>query len=309
MTARRTFTIGTRGSRLALRQTEMVVDALRRAHPECRFEVKTIRTEGDRRQGASLHVIGGQGVFVKALEIALLEREIDLAVHSLKDVPTQLSQGLVLAAVLEREDVRDALVSRDGRTLVDLPAGARVGTGSFRRGAQVLAARPDLEIVDIRGNVDTRLRKVAEGELDAVLLAAAGLARLGALEHAAELVDPSVVLPAVGQAALAVEVRADDHELIRIVAALNHPATFAATAAERAFLRRLGGGCAVPVGAYGRVDGERLTLDGMVAAPDGSRIIRGQAEGETWDAERLGEQLAEAVLARGAAALLEEAGT
>ena len=307
MTSRRAFTVGTRGSRLALRQTELVVDALRRAHPDREFVVRTVATEGDRRPDASLRVIGGRGVFVKALESALLAGEIDLAVHSLKDVPTELAPGLTLAAVTERGDVRDALVSRTGARLAALPAGARVGSGSLRRAAQVLALRPDLRVVDIRGNVDTRLRKVTEGEVDAVLLAAAGLDRLGWLDRAAELLDPEVVLPAVGQAALTVEVRADDAELAELLAAVHHGPTAAATAAERAFLRGLGGGCAVPVGAYGRVAGGRLVLDGLVAAPDGSRTVRERAEGSAAEAESVGARLAEAVLAQGAASLLREA--
>lgn len=212
--------VGSRGSQLALRQTEQVVAALRRFHPGVEFRVYPVRTEGDRRARAPLSRIGGQGVFVRELEARLATGEVDLAVHSLKDVPTELALGLTLAAVPAREDPGDALVSRRGLRLAELPAGARVGTGSARRAVQARALRPDLEYVDIRGNVDTRLRRVREGSVDAVILAAAGLARLGRLGEAAEVLDVETMLPAAGQGALAVEARTDDAELCALVAPL-----------------------------------------------------------------------------------------
>ncbi|HET8945118.1 MAG TPA: hydroxymethylbilane synthase, partial [Dehalococcoidia bacterium] len=245
----RTFIVGTRGSALALTQTGFVVDALRKAHPAAHFETRTIHTEGD-RSAASLSEIGGRGVFVIEIERALLAREIDIAVHSLKDLPADETEGLAIAAVYEREDPRDVLVSRDGLALDRLPAGAVIGTGSPRRAAQVMAARPDLAIADIRGNVDTRLRKVADGEYDATVLAAAGLRRLGWLDRANQIFETDQMLPAVGQGALAVQTRADDAEAVAAVSVLDHTPTRAAVTAERAFERRLGGGCHAAIAAY-----------------------------------------------------------
>ncbi len=299
MTAK-TLTVGSRGSRLALRQTELVVAELARQHPRVRFEIRQVRTSGDRRHDVSLSVIGGQGVFVKELESALLAGEIDLAVHSLKDMTTDITPGLAIAAVPRRGDVRDALVSRGGQTLADLPAGARVGTGSLRRAVQVRAFRPDLEVIDIRGNIDTRMRKVAEGQAAAVLLAAAGLERLGWLERAAELLPVEVMLPAVGQGALAVETRADDAATREVVAAIDDPETGLATQAEKAFLDRLGGGCRVPIAALATVDGRVLRLRGLVAEVDGPRIVRGEVSGPLETAEALGVGLAEDLLKQGA---------
>ncbi len=244
----RSFVIGTRGSRLALRQTDIVLNALRSACTAARLDVRAIRTAGDRSR-ASLSEIGGRGVFVVELERALLSGEIDIAVHSLKDLPSLETPGLTIAAVTLREDPRDALVSRDGRLLSDLPPRAVVGTGSPRRAAQLLALRPDLRVADIRGNVDTRIRKVQDGDYDAVVLAAAGLARLGCLDRAAEILPPEVMLPAAGQGALAVQARTDDGEAAELVRAVDHPDTRAAVTAERAFERRLGGGCQAAIAA------------------------------------------------------------
>ena len=263
--AGRTFIVGSRGSRLAVRQTEIVLEGLRRLHPSAAFQVRTIKTAGDRTT-ASLNEIGGRGVFVIELERELLSGGIDIAVHSLKDLPSQETSGLTIAAVPPREDARDALFSRDARTLAGIPAGARVGTGSPRRAAQITALRPDLVIADIRGNVDTRLRKVEEGEYDAVVLAAAGLARLGWLDRAAQVFDPGEMLPAVGQGALAVQVREEDSETRSLVSAADDAATRAAVTAERAFERRLGGGCHAAIAAFGEFVGffghiERGSLD------------------------------------------------
>jgi len=280
-----TVRIGTRASRLALTQTGHVADALARLGG---FAVDTVhvRTEGDRLTG-SLASLGGTGVFVTALRDALLDGRCDVAVHSLKDLPTTPAPGLTVAAVPLREDPRDVLCARDGLTLAGLPAGARVGTGSPRRAAQLLAARPDLEVVDIRGNVDTRLGRVAgssgPGDLDAVVLARAGLARLGRLDAVTEALDPGVMLPAPGQGALAVEVRSADlvtpptpvlAALATALAALDDRPTRLAVAAERALLARLEAGCAAPVGALARVDGTRLDVEAVVARTDGTGSLR-----------------------------------
>jgi hydroxymethylbilane synthase len=303
----RVIVVGSRGSRLALRQTELVLAELRRRFPGRRFQVQEVRTTGDRRPDTPLAAIGGQGVFVKELETALRARRVDLAVHSLKDVPSEVGRGLVLAAVTERGDVRDAVVSREHRRLAELPAGSRVGTGSLRRAVQVQALRPDLQVVELRGNVDTRLRKVEEGLVDAAILAAAGLARLGYLERAAELLDTDAMLPAIGQGALALEARADDAEVIEMASSLDHRDTRLATAAERAFLTRLGGGCRLPMAALGVVEGDSLRLRGLIADPEGRRLLRGEMTGPASDAEALGAALAEQLLAQGAAELIAEA--
>ncbi len=307
----RTFTVGTRGSRLALRQTDIALEALRAANPDAAFAVKPIRTEGD-RSSASLSEIGGRGVFVIEIERALLAgaqtggrlSEIDIAVHSLKDLPSEETPDLTIAATLRREDPRDALVSRDGVLLADLPLGATVGTGSPRRASQVLAMRPDLRIMDIRGNVDTRIRKVDDGEYDAVVLAAAGLLRLGCLDRASEIFDADRFLPAVGQGALAVQVRSNDSDALAVVCSADDEDTRDAVMAERAFERRLGGGCHAAIAALGRVDGQRIHLRGLVGGVDG-RLLRAEAEGARAEAVALGEQLAERLLAAGAGALLE----
>jgi hydroxymethylbilane synthase len=299
----RTFTIGTRGIRLALRQAEIVGQALAQAHPNRKFQIGTVETTGDRRQDLPFRELG-QGVFVKELEAALLHGQIDMAVHSLKDMPTLLPEGLAIGAVTEREDVRDAFVSRNGFPLSGLSPGCRVGTGSVRRAAQIRAFRPDVEVTEIRGNVDTRLRKVAEGEVDGVVLAMAGLARLGWLRRATEVLGVDIMLPAVGQGALAVEARADDQEVIDLVAAADHSDTHLATSAERAFLRRLGGGCSLPIAALGTVKEARLHLIGLVATPNGIHLIRDQMEGDAMEAEALGVQLAELLIAQGAAKIL-----
>ena len=303
----RTFRVGTRGSALATRQTGIVIDSLRADRPSASFETVTIRTAGDRSR-ASLSEIGGRGVFVVELERALLAGDIDIAVHSLKDLPGTDTEGLTIAAVPRREDPRDALISRDGLHLDDLPPGARIGTGSPRRAAQLLARRPDLTVADIRGNVDTRFRKVDKGEYDAVVLAAAGLARLGWLDRATELLPFDVMLPAVGQGALAVQVRANDGEAIAIVRAAGDPETAAAVAAERAFERRLGGGCHAAIAALAQTIGARLRLRGLVADVSGARLLRAESEGPVADAESLGLRLAERLISEGASQLLEAVG-
>ncbi len=304
----RTFIVGTRGSPLALRQTEIALEALRAAYPGAAFETRTIQVSGE-RSTASLSEIGGRGVFVIEIESALLAGEIDIAVHSLKDLPSEETVGLTIGATLPREDPRDALVSRSGARLADLPPGATVATGSPRRAVQVIAARPDVIVSDIRGNVDTRVRKVEDGEYDAVILAAAGLKRLGWLERAAQVFEPEEMLPAVGQGALAVQVRSDDAEALAIVAAMDDPATHAAITAERAFERRLGGGCSAAIGGYATLspgpiaDRAPLLLRGLVGEP-GGRILRAEMEGVASEAEMLGVRLAEYLIGQGAEELL-----
>jgi hydroxymethylbilane synthase len=290
--------LGTRASTLAKIQSGLVADAI--GGP---VELVEISTAGDRSR-APITTLGSTGVFVSALRDALLAGEIDLAVHSYKDLPTAPADGLSLAAVPQREDPRDALVARDGLRLADLPAGARVGTGAARRVSQLRAARPDLELVPIRGNVDTRLRMVTEGRLDAVVVAAAGLVRLGLTDRVTELLDPTVLLPAPAQGALAVECRDDDSELTARLAELNHPASRAAVIAERAMLATLEAGCSAPLGALAEHKDDTLVLRGVVASLDGTSAIRREATGSITDAARLGHGLATALLAAGASDLL-----
>lgn len=285
---RRAFVIGARGSRLSLRQVNIVIEALRRVHPGIEVEVRKIGTEGD-RSDAPLSQIGGQGVFTKAIEDALLAGRIDIAVHSLKDLPPRTPDGLVIAAVPEREDVRDALVTRAGG-LASLPPHARIGTGSERRAVQLRALRPDIEPAEIRGNVDTRIRKVESGEYDAAVLALAGLRRLGLETRAAQVFGVEEIMPAVGQGALGVEVRADDRAVLEAVSAIDDARTRAAVTAERAFLDVLGAGCRMPVGAHATADGEALRLAAVIGA--GGRLLRGDVTGRPEEAAALGRALA-----------------
>ncbi|MBI3953059.1 MAG: hydroxymethylbilane synthase [Chloroflexi bacterium] len=308
----REFRVGTRGSRLARAQTDIILERLRRAQPAAAFRVVEIKTEGDRRSQAPLLPLAGRGIFVKELEQALREGRIDLAVHSLKDLPSAVSPDLCLAAIGAREDPRDALVSRERRRLSELAPGARLGTSSPRRVAQLRAFRPDLDLLPIRGNVDSRVRKVSEGgpsagsvqALDGIVLALAGLKRLGLEGQAAEVIPTEVCLPAVGQGALAIETRADDSETIALARLCDHEPTRWATAAERAFLHALGGGCQTPIAAYGRLNGQTLALDGLVAAPDGSRLLRERVSGAAQDAESLGQELARRMFGLGARELI-----
>lgn len=296
--------VGTRASALATTQTGHVVDALAAAG-DLTLSTVHIRTDGDRLKG-SLSSLGGTGVFVTALRDALLDGRCDVAVHSLKDLPTGDAEGLVIGAIPVREDPADALCARDGLKLADLPLGARVGTGSPRRRAQLLAARPDLDVVDIRGNVDTRLGRIAT-DLDAVVLARAGLARLGRLDAVTEAFGPDVMAPAPGQGALAIEVRADvDGPLADALRALDHRPTRFAVTAERALLARLEAGCAAPIGAWASLRGSTIRLDAVVARPDGTATLKrglsAQAETED-DARALGSALADELLEHGAADL------
>src|SRR5688500_205881 len=279
-----TIRLGTRGSALARRQTELVSQALTTAHPGILIETVEVRTEGDRRQDVPLEEMGGQGVFVKEIEQRLLTGEIDIAVHSLKDMPSDLPAGLTIGALMPRGDVRDALVGRDGLDLDGLPARARIGSDSRRRAVQLMALRPDIDVVSIRGNVDTRLRKVDAGEYDAVALAVAGLERLGLGGRATQVFSEREVLPAAGQGAIAVECRAADVETLELLAAIDDSPTRAATDAERAFLRAMGAGCRLPIAAYATVDEGTLRLEAMIA-DDAGKMYRGAASGSVESAE------------------------
>jgi hydroxymethylbilane synthase len=287
--------IGSRGSQLALWQARWIQARLAAMGLESRIEI--IKTTGDKVQNVPLSSVGGKGLFTKEIEDALLARQVDLAVHSLKDLPTQIPEGLQIAAIPEREDPRDAMV---GQRLADLRKGAKVGTSSLRRSAQLRRLRPDLQVESVRGNVDTRLRKLDEGQYESIVLAAAGLTRLGWSARIAELLDPEVMCPAVGQGALAVETRVGEN----VCQALDHAKTRAAVTAERAVLSALGGGCLTPIGAHARVEGEQLRLMAIVLSPDGAQSVRDTAEGPVTGAERLGRELGEKLLKQGAARLL-----
>jgi hydroxymethylbilane synthase len=300
-----TVKVATRGSLLARTQTGWVVDQLQALHPGLTFETEIYKTVGDRVLDVALSQIGGKGLFTKELEEALLDGRADLAVHSLKDLPTELPEGLAIGCIPERADPRDALVSREGLDLQHLPAGAKVGTSSLRRLAQLRAIRPDLEYVSIRGNVDTRLRKMMDGEVDALVMAAAGLHRAGFADRITAYLDPADCLPAPGQGALAVEIRANDGEIGRLLAPLHHFPTAQAVLAERALLNRLQGGCQVPIGAHAVLDGDLLYLQGLIASPDGTQVVRYEAEGQVYRARALGETVAEMLLARGGQAILD----
>jgi hydroxymethylbilane synthase len=291
--------IASRGSQLALWQARWVSAQLTDAGYYCRIEI--IKTTGDKITDVPLAKVGTKGLFTKEIEEALLDGRADLAVHSLKDLPTELPEGLVLAAVPEREDPRDAVV---GKRLADLPQGAKVGTSSLRRAAQLRTLRPDLVVESVRGNLDTRLRKLDEGQYDAILLAAAGLKRLGWGDRIAEILPAEVMCSAVGQGALAIETKAGGKGF-DAVQSLDHADTHAAVMAERGVLGALGGGCQVPIGAYATVAGGRLRLLGLVASPDGGEIVRGTSEGPVREAERLGRALGVELLARGARRILE----
>jgi hydroxymethylbilane synthase len=297
--------IGTRGSKLALTQAEFVAEKIKKIMPEAVIEIRIIKTSGDVMQDISLLKIGGKGVFVKEIEDALLSNTIDLAVHSMKDVPTEIPDGLEFAAILQREDARDILASRDNRKIEQMPKGARIGTGSLRRSTQLLDILPDAVIVPLRGNLDTRLRKIETENLAGVIVAAAGMKRMGLVQRITQFLPVELMLPAVGQGALGLEVRTGDNQLKKILAKINHAPTNTEIAAERAFLRRLGGGCRLPIAALGKLEGDKLSLEGLVASPQGSGIIRDKVKGTVFEAEELGKKLAEMILERGGKKFLE----
>jgi hydroxymethylbilane synthase len=295
--------IGTRGSALALWQANHIRDRLS-LELGLDAEIVLIKTAGDKFTQTAVSQIGLKGVFIKELEDALLERGVDVAVHSMKDVPTELPAGLMIAAITRREDPRDCLVSRNGRKLAALAPGARVGTSSLRRRAQLLHTRPDLEVHDLRGNVDTRLRKLEEGLYDAIVLAKAGMDRLGASAKITEVLEPDVMLPAVGQGALGIEARSEEGEFLRVLAGLEDDDTRAAVTAERALLAELEGGCQVPLGAWGRIEQGQLALDACVLSADGAEDLRRHMAGRPSEAESLGRGLARTLLEAGADRIL-----
>lgn len=305
-TSERTHVVlGTRGSKLAVHQSEWVQARLHELAPHVTVDLRRIHTAGDKILDVPLAKIGGKGLFVKEIEEALLSGDIDLAVHSMKDVPTELPERLELLCVPFREDPRDALISRDGRLFKDLPHGAKVGTSSLRRQSQLLQARPDLSIAMLRGNLDTRLKKLREGQFDAIVLAAAGLRRLGWEHEITEYLAPEISLPAIGQGALGIEGRKDDALVRSLLRGLEHTQTRTMVLAERALLHRLQGGCQVPIAAHATLNGSEVILEGLVASVDGKEIIRDRVRGDVADPESLGVQLAERLLARGADKILK----
>ncbi|MEP6549219.1 MAG: hydroxymethylbilane synthase [Gammaproteobacteria bacterium] len=297
--------IATRKSQLAMWQAAHVATLLRQAHSGLEVELVPMVTQGDRIQDRSLAAIGGKGLFIKELEVALEEQRADMAVHSMKDLPGDLPDGLVIAAVLERADPHDALIAANAARLDDLPHAARLGTSSLRRQAQLLAARPDLRIEPLRGNVDSRLRRFDAGELDAIVLACAGLIRLGLESRISVRIDTTICLPAVAQGVIGIECRGSDQRALELLSALNHSATRIVMDAERAFAHRLGGSCQSPIAAHARLEGENLILDGLVAEPDGSKLLRDRQSGRSGQPAALGALLAERMLAAGAGPLLE----
>jgi len=296
--------IGTRGSALALWQTHWIQNNLQQLAPECRFEAKYIKTSGDKILDAPLAQIGGKGLFVKEIELALLSGEIDMAVHSMKDMPTVLPDGLTIGAIAQRADPSDALISHKGFKFANLPLDAKIGTSSLRRRAQLLHSRPDLNIHNLRGNLDTRIAKLKNEGFDAIVLATAGVQRLGFDELITERLPYETCLPAVGQGAIGVEVRDDGTELLELVRRINHFESAMAVTAERAMLTDLGGGCQIPIAALGRVLKEKLSLEGLVASVDGSRVVRSSVCGDLLDADELGKQLARKLLHLGAESIL-----
>ncbi|MDY0375610.1 MAG: hydroxymethylbilane synthase [Desulfobacterium sp.] len=301
----KTIKIGTRGSKLALWQANYVKAEIERLFPLVSVEITVIKTTGDMIVDRPLSMVGGKGLFVKEIERALLESTIDIAVHSMKDMPGEMPPGLVIGAIPERENPFDVLISNNNLTLDELPKGAKVGTSSLRRASQIKHVRPDVEIASIRGNLQTRLKKLASGEFDATLLAAAGLIRLGMKDVITQYFDENIMLPAVGQGALCIQSRKGDGEIAPILEALDHEDTHTVVAGERAFLRRLEGSCHIPVACFGRLADRQLTLTGLVAAEDGSTILKESVSYTADDPQRAGIDLAEALLLRGADKLLE----
>lgn len=301
----RKFIIGSRGSELALWQANFVMSRLVSEFPDRQFEIKIIHTTGDQVLDLALSKIGDKGLFTRQIETELLSGAIDFAVHSLKDLQTEQPEGLMIGAICEREVPNDVFISKTGGSIDDLPHGAKVATGSLRRRSQLLHYRPDLEIVEIRGNVPTRLRKFDESDLDGMVLAYAGIHRLGLGERISQIIPFDTMLPAVGQGAVAIEVRADDGEVLELAAKLNDESTHRCIVAERAFLRRLEGGCQVPIGAHATIDGGQVKLEGMVGSLDGSVVFRESLNGAVSDAENIGIKLAESLIGKGAVELLD----
>ena len=298
--------IGTRGSQLALFQANWVKDKLIQTHPHLNVTLIKIKTTGDKIQDVPLAKVGGKGLFVKEIEEALLERRIDLAVHSIKDVPTEFPEGLHLSVITKREDPRDVFISKNGKMLKELPQRAKIGTSSLRRQAQLLHFRGDLEIVPLRGNLDTRLTKLKTMNLDGIVLALAGVKRLGLEERITEIIPPEISLPAIGQGALGIETRLDAQEVEEQIRFLNDKDSSTAVSAERAFLKKLEGGCQVPIAAFARKVGATLRIDGLVGRVNGKIIIKDHVDGPAEEAEGLGTNLAEILLSKGAREILDE---
>jgi len=301
----RNILVGSRGSALALAQTKLVVDSLKRHVPGLRFRIVPIKTSGDTLHEKAEVAVDNKSLFTKEIEDSILKGEVDVAVHSMKDLTTDIPAGLTIAAVPERADHRDALISRSKQKFQHLPGGARIGTSSPRRKAQLLAARSDLQIVDMHGNVDTRLRKLRSGQCDAIILAAAGLDRLGLERHVSELLSTQIMLPAVGQGALAVQSRESDNEVRELLSHIEHGPTRRAIEAERAFARRLGANCRTPIAAYARTIGPKLEMDGLVGSLDGRKVMRAKLVSQNPDGCKVGEELADSLLKQGAQSVLE----
>jgi hydroxymethylbilane synthase len=302
----RAIRIGTRGSPLAVWQAEWVRSELLARHPQRKAELIKIKTTGDKILDVPLAKVGGKGLFVKEIETALLEGRIDLAVHSMKDMPAEIPEGLCIGAVPKRESPLDVLISNKARSFAALPEGARLGSSSLRRGAQLLHARADITVHPLRGNLDTRIRKLETEGLDAIVLAAAGVRRLGLEAHITEYLPESIMLPAIGQGALSIEIREDDGETRRLVGSLDHRETRVAVESERAFLMRLEGGCQVPIAAHAKVHGDTVELAGLVAEVDGSQLLRQNMKGRVGQHKELGIELANELLERGGKKILED---
>ena len=298
--------IGTRGSKLALWQANHIKKRIEEKHNNIKVELEIIKTKGDKILDVPLAMVGGKGLFVKEIEEALLDKRVDLAVHSMKDVPTFFPEGLYLPVITEREDYRDAFLSRNNILLKDLPAKSVVGTSSLRRKSQLINLRNDFIIKDLRGNVDTRLKKLENGEFDAIILAAAGLKRMGFTEKITQYLDDSMMIPAIGQGALGIEIRKNDEKILEIISFLKDDTTFFEVSAERAFLKTLEGGCQVPIGCYGKIEGDMLKLKGFVSSIDGEKFIKSELEGRVEDYEKLGVELAENILEKGGKKILDE---
>ncbi len=305
--------IGTRGSKLALWQAEWVKSELKKINPHLQIELKKIKTTGDKILDVPLAKVGGKGLFVKEIEEGLLRKEVDIAVHSMKDVPTELPEGLHLVAIAEREDPRDVFISQRSKngsqrfkSFLELPEGAVIGTSSLRRSCQLLSLRPDLRIVELRGNLDTRIKKLDSGQFDAIILALAGVKRLGWSERITEVLPLDISLPAIGQGAIGIECRIDDEFINNLISPINHIETSICVKTERAFLRRLEGGCQVPIAANARIMNGRLIIEGLVGSLDGKTIIRSRMEGDINEYESTGIKLAEDLLSKGANMILDE---
>ena len=301
-----TIKIGTRGSQLALYQANLTKKNLLEKFPEVNVEILIIKTKGDKILDVALSKIGDKGLFTKELETALLENEVDIAVHSLKDLPTTLPEGLKLGAVLKRGEFRDALVSKDGRKFTELTEKDIIATSSLRRQAGLMRQNKNFKIVDIRGNVETRLRKMEDGYCDAMIMAAAGLQRLNLEKYITEIIDPEVIIPATSQGVIAIESRKNDDRIDSFLKEINHPQTWSTIEAERGFLRKIEGGCQVPVGCYTNIEGEKITITGFVAAVDGSEYLSDTESGNIENGKSTGEKLAEKLIAKGASRILSE---